>query len=110
MKSKLMTAEELLLSPDNGMQRELIRGVLTEDLPPGDERSAVVIRIGRFLANSGSLPITVKRTIWNGAKLGVCYSHSCESAKIHSQLVEESAKPPVCAPRAPADADGSNGK
>ena len=50
-KSKLMTAEELLLSPDNGMQRELIRGVLTEDLPQGDERSALVIRIGRFLAN-----------------------------------------------------------
>jgi Uma2 family endonuclease len=42
---KLMTAEELLLMPDDGMQRELIRGVLTEDMPPGDEHGVLVARI-----------------------------------------------------------------
>ena len=45
---KLMTAEELLLLPDDGMQRELIRGVLTEEMPPGDEHGVLVIRIGRL--------------------------------------------------------------
>ena len=44
-KPKLMTAEELLLLPDDGMQRELIRGVLTEDMPPGDEHGVLVARI-----------------------------------------------------------------
>lgn len=48
---KLMTAEELLLLPDDGMQRELIRGVLTEDMPPGYEHGAVENRIGRLLGN-----------------------------------------------------------
>ena len=50
-KPKLMTAEELLLLPDDGMQRELIRGVLTEDMPPGYEHGAVENRIGRLLGN-----------------------------------------------------------
>ena len=48
---KLMTAEELLLLPDDGMQRELIRGVLTEEMPPGYEHGAVENRIGRLLGN-----------------------------------------------------------
>ena len=48
---KLMTAEELLSIPDDGMQRELIRGVLTEDMPPGYEHGAVENRIGRLLGN-----------------------------------------------------------
>ena len=48
---KLMTAEELLLVPDDGMQRELIRGVLTEDMPPGYEHGVVEFRIGRLLGN-----------------------------------------------------------
>ena len=42
---ELMTAEELLLMPDDGMQRELICGVLTEDMPPGDEHGVLVARI-----------------------------------------------------------------
>lgn len=50
-KPKLITADELLLLPDDGMQRELICGVLTEDMPPGDEHGVLVIRIGRLLAN-----------------------------------------------------------
>ena len=48
---KLMTAEELLLMPDDGLQRELIRGVLTEDMPPGYEHGVVEFRIGRLLGN-----------------------------------------------------------
>ena len=48
---RLMTAEELLLLPDDGVQRELIRGVLTEDMPPGFEHGAVENRIGRLLGN-----------------------------------------------------------
>lgn len=48
-KPKLMTAEELLLLPDDGMQRELIRGVLTEDIPPGDEHGVLVAHIAWLL-------------------------------------------------------------
>ena len=50
-KPKLMTADELLHMPDDGMQRELIRGVLTEDMPPGDEHGVLVARIGRLFGN-----------------------------------------------------------
>ena len=46
---KLMTAEELLQMPDDDMQRELIRGVLTEDMPPGDEHGVTVARIAWLL-------------------------------------------------------------
>ncbi len=48
---KLMTAEELLQMPDDDMQRELIRGVLTEDMPPGYEHGVVEAQIGRLLGN-----------------------------------------------------------
>ena len=48
---KLMTAEELLLLPDDGMQRELIRGVLTEDMPPGDEHGVLVAHIAWLLTS-----------------------------------------------------------
>lgn len=50
-KPKLMTADELLLLPDDSMQRELIRGVLTEDMSPGDEHGVLVTRISRLFAN-----------------------------------------------------------
>ena len=50
-KPKLMTAEELLLLPDDDMKRELIRGVLTEDMPPGYEHGVIEFRIGRLLGN-----------------------------------------------------------
>ena len=48
---RLMTAEELLLMPDDGMQRELIRGVLTEDMPPGDEHGVLVAHIAWLLTS-----------------------------------------------------------
>ena len=50
-KPKLMTAEEFLLMPDDDMKRELIRGVVTEDMPPGYEHGAVEAQIGRLLGN-----------------------------------------------------------
>ena len=50
-KAELVTADELLAMPDDGMQRELIRGVLTEDMPPGDEHGVLVARIGRLFGN-----------------------------------------------------------
>ena len=37
--------------PDNDVQHELIRGVLTEDLLPGDQHGVVVARIGWLLGN-----------------------------------------------------------
>ena len=49
-KPKLMTAEELLLMPDDDMKRELIRGVVTEDMPPGYEHGVVEFRIARLFA------------------------------------------------------------
>ena len=50
-KPKLMTAEELLLLPDDDMKRELVRGVLIEEMPPGYEHGAVEAQIGRLLGN-----------------------------------------------------------
>ena len=50
-KPKLITADELLLMPDDGMQRELIRGVLTEDMPPGDEHGVLVAHIAWLLTS-----------------------------------------------------------
>ena len=37
--------------PDDGMQRELIRGVLTEDMPPGDEHGVLVAHIAWLLTS-----------------------------------------------------------
>ena len=48
---KLMTAEEFLLMPDDDVKRELVRGVLIEDMPPGYEHGAVEAQIGRLLGN-----------------------------------------------------------
>ena len=48
---KLITAEELLLMPDNDMQHELIRGVLTENVLPGDQHGVAVARIAWLLGN-----------------------------------------------------------
>ena len=50
-KPKLITADELLLMPDDGMQHELIRGVLTEEMPPGYEHGLTVTRIGILFGN-----------------------------------------------------------
>ena len=50
-KPKLVTAEEFLLMPDDDMKRELVRGVLIEEMPPGYEHGAVEAQIGRLLGN-----------------------------------------------------------
>ena len=42
----LITAEELLLLPDNHMRRELVRGELREMAPAGDEHGQVGMRAG----------------------------------------------------------------
>ncbi len=42
---KLMTAEELLKMSDDDVKRELVRGVLIEEMPPGDEHGALVAHI-----------------------------------------------------------------
>ena len=41
----------MLLMPEDDMQRELIRGVLTEDVLPRDQHGVVVARIGWLLGN-----------------------------------------------------------
>ena len=50
-KPKLITAEELLLMPDDDMKRELVRGVLTEDMPPGYEHGVAEARIAWLFTN-----------------------------------------------------------
>ena len=47
----LITAEELLLMPDDDMQRELVRGVLTENVLPSDQHGVAVARIAWLLGD-----------------------------------------------------------
>lgn len=44
--SKLMTAEELLEMPDDGMAHELVRGELRTMPPPGLRHEAIALRVG----------------------------------------------------------------
>lgn len=50
---KLLTAEEFLLLPDNGMQQELVRGEVIEMPPPaalhGVTQTKAILRIGNFV-------------------------------------------------------------
>ena len=46
---KLITADELLLMPDEGRRYELIRGVLVELMPAGIPHGIVLIRIAHLL-------------------------------------------------------------
>ena len=51
--TKLITADELLLMPDDGYQYELVKGELTEKMPPpgdghGDVSGRFAIAIGRY--------------------------------------------------------------
>lgn len=48
---KLLTAEELLLMPDNDMRTELLDGVLIEMSPPGGVHARVMARLVRILGN-----------------------------------------------------------
>ena len=51
VKHKLITADELLMMPDDGKRYELIRGVLSEKVTAGDPHSIVVSRIDTALSN-----------------------------------------------------------
>ena len=48
---KLMTAEELMLLPDNGYRQELVRGKLIEMPPPGETHGVVLSRFGTAIGN-----------------------------------------------------------
>ena len=50
-KPTLMTADELLLMPDNDLRHELVRGVLISHDLRGDQEGVVVARIGWLLGN-----------------------------------------------------------
>jgi Uma2 family endonuclease len=47
--SPLITADELLHMPDDGMRHELVRGVLRTMTPAGFEHGRVSVRLGRLL-------------------------------------------------------------
>ena len=49
--TKLMTADELLMLPDNGKRYELIEGVLNEMSPPGTAHGHTAMRAGAILFN-----------------------------------------------------------
>ena len=50
-KQKLITADELLMMPDDGYRYELIRGVLIRKMPPGNPHGYVVIWTGAEFAS-----------------------------------------------------------
>ena len=49
--TKLMTADELLMLPDDGKRYELIEGVLNEMSPPGTAHGLTAMRAGAILFN-----------------------------------------------------------
>ena len=49
--TKLMTADELLMLPDDGKRYELIEGVLNEMSPPGTTHGLTAMRAGALLFN-----------------------------------------------------------
>ena len=49
--TKLITADELLMMPDDGYRYELIRGVLIRKMPPGDRHGDAAIWTGTEFAN-----------------------------------------------------------
>ena len=49
--TKLITAEELLMMPDDGYRYELLRGVLIRKMPPGDGHGNAAIWTGAEFAN-----------------------------------------------------------
>lgn len=49
VEAKLMTAEELLAMPDDGMKHELIGGELMTMVPPGADHGDIALRIGASL-------------------------------------------------------------
>ena len=47
--AKLLTAEEFLLLPDNGMRRSLVRGEVVEEMPVGGEHGGLAVLFVRYL-------------------------------------------------------------
>ncbi|MBC8078071.1 MAG: Uma2 family endonuclease [Chloroflexales bacterium] len=44
--TQLLTAEEFLLLPENGMRRALVRGEVEETMPPGGRHGNVALKLG----------------------------------------------------------------
>jgi len=51
VEAKLMTADELLAMPDDGMKHELVRGELITMSPAGSDHGKIIWRIARSLGN-----------------------------------------------------------
>ncbi len=51
IKTRPVTAEELLRKPDDGFRHELVKGKLRKVAPTGDEHGYVAMEIGRLLGN-----------------------------------------------------------
>jgi Uma2 family endonuclease len=47
----VVTADDLLMMPDRGMRRELVRGEVREMAPPGEEHAETATELVRLLAN-----------------------------------------------------------
>jgi len=47
--TRLVTADELLVMPDDGLRRELLRGEVRVMNPPGGRHSAVAMHVGSLL-------------------------------------------------------------
>jgi Uma2 family endonuclease len=47
----VVTADDLLMMPDRGMRRELVRGEVREMAPPGEEHSEIATELARLLGN-----------------------------------------------------------
>ena len=52
--TKLLTADELLRLDAKGVRGELIRGVLCETMPTGNEHGTIVVNLSAELRNSSS--------------------------------------------------------
>ena len=46
---QLMTAHDLWLLPDNGMRRELVRGEVSETMPPGGQHGAIAVILAMLI-------------------------------------------------------------
>jgi len=49
--ARVVTADELLMMPDRGVRRELVRGEVREMAPPGEEHADVATEFAWFLGN-----------------------------------------------------------
>lgn len=74
---QLMTAEELWLLPDNGMQRALVRGEVIETMPPGARHGGIAVKFGIRLgtwAESGPGG-------WVGVEAGFILGHDPDTVR-----------------------------